>query len=83
MASRRIPWPYPDRLTQLAEDARQQGLRYVYVGNVLGSDDQNTHCPRCGILLVERKGYVIRKQLLAPTGGVCPNCDLPIAGVWS
>jgi pyruvate formate lyase activating enzyme len=78
-----LPPTPADALNRLAGEAREQGLRYVYVGNVLGSDDQNTRCPRCDTLLVERRGYVIRKQLLAATQGICPTCELPIAGVWS
>jgi pyruvate formate lyase activating enzyme len=78
-----LPPTPADALNRLADVAREQGLRYVYVGNVFGSRDQHTRCPRCDTLLVERRGYVIRKQLLAATKGICPTCDLPIAGVWS
>jgi pyruvate formate lyase activating enzyme len=62
--------------------AREQGLRYVYVGNVFGAAAQSTFCPHCRELLVERRGYVIGRQRLGHTGGSCPQCATRIAGVW-
>lgn len=70
-------------LNQLADRAQDEGLHYVYVGNVFGSDRQNTYCGNCRLLLVERRGYVIRRNLLGETGGVCPRCATPASGVWT
>jgi pyruvate formate lyase activating enzyme len=39
--------------------ARESGLNYVYVGNYPGFDN-NTYCPECGELLIERRGYQVR-----------------------
>jgi pyruvate formate lyase activating enzyme len=36
---------------------RDAGLNYVYLGNVLTTDGQNTRCPDCGAVLVERSGF--------------------------
>jgi len=36
------------------EIAREEGAKFVYVGNVPGSDLQNTYCPECGLILVRR-----------------------------
>jgi pyruvate formate lyase activating enzyme len=33
------------------------GLKYVYIGNVPGNTGENTYCPKCNHLLVERVGY--------------------------
>jgi pyruvate formate lyase activating enzyme len=75
--------PTPEEtLERLAEVAREQGLRYVYVGNVFGAAGQSTFCPHCHKLLVERRGYLISRQLLGRTGGSCPRCATRIAGVW-
>lgn len=40
-----------------AKRVAEKYLKYVYVGNI-GGVDNNTYCPRCNELLVERNGYV-------------------------
>jgi pyruvate formate lyase activating enzyme len=57
------------------------GLRHVYVGNVLEDDGENTYCPGCGELLLERNGFGLGRVLLHD--GRCGNCQSPVAGVWS
>jgi pyruvate formate lyase activating enzyme len=57
------------------------GLRYVYIGNVPGHDAENTFCPRCGSIAVERRGFtVLRKEI---ENGKCKGCGEKIPGVWS
>lgn len=41
--------------------AKEEGLRYVYVGNVMSHPLENTYCPDCNKLLIERHGFVIKK----------------------
>jgi pyruvate formate lyase activating enzyme len=60
--------------------ALDAGLRFVYVGNVPGSDANHTRCPRCGRTLVERTGFVVGRFEIA--GGRCP-CGEVIPGVFS
>ena len=75
--------PTPEKtLDRLGEVAREAGLHHVYVGNVLGSNRQNTHCSSCQLLLVERRGYVIVRNALSATGGTCQRCATRAAGVW-
>jgi pyruvate formate lyase activating enzyme len=62
---------------------RAAGLHYVYAGNLPGrvGDLENTICPGCGALLVERYGFeVIRNRITA--GGACPHCQRAIPGYW-
>ncbi len=70
-------------LRQAAEIGQEAGLRYVYAGNLPGrvGSYENTHCPHCAALLVERQGYVILGYHLAAEGK-CPSCEAAIAGVW-
>jgi len=75
------PTPAPT-LVELAEIARAEGIKYVYVGNVSTSKDQNTYCPNCKRLLVERIGYYIRRMDVG-ADNACPGCRFKIAGVWS
>lgn len=58
---------------------REAGISYVYGGNIPG-EDENTICPRCGQVLVERSAFRIVKNNI--TGGKCPHCDRSIVGVW-
>lgn len=66
-----------DRARRIAMDV---GLRYVYVGNVRGTEGENTYCPGCGTAVIERFGYQIRSMRLR--AGKCPQCATPVAGVW-
>lgn len=59
---------------------REEGLRYVYTGNVPGHPGEHTCCPRCGALLIERAGLAVRQNRLHE--GRCPQCGEGIAGVW-
>lgn len=68
-------------LERLREIALAEGLHYVYVGNVPGHPGENTFCPKCGKLIIERYGYIIRKKELR--GNKCRYCGQVIAGVWS
>ncbi|HVT73418.1 MAG TPA: AmmeMemoRadiSam system radical SAM enzyme [Lacunisphaera sp.] len=71
-----------DTLLQARAIARAAGLRYVYIGNVPGLDDaENTHCPHCGRVVVERDIYAVTHRDLV--AGKCRHCGTPIAGVWS
>jgi pyruvate formate lyase activating enzyme len=66
------------------EIGRAAGLRYVYAGNLPGRVGalENTLCPRCGGLCVERRGFrVLRNRVTAE--GKCPDCGTAIPGVWS
>jgi len=60
--------------------AMSEGLNYVYVGNVASKEGQNTYCPGCKKLLIERSGYTILKNRLR--FGRCPDCSKEIYGVW-
>jgi len=62
---------------KVAQDA---GLRYVYIGNVR-QEAENTYCPACGRLLIERVGYSVTRNLVK--NSKCPFCGTAIAGLWS
>lgn len=61
--------------------ADAEGLQYVYVGNVPGHPGENTYCPQCKRLLVERTGFEIRRMLVR--NGACAFCMRAIPGVWT
>jgi len=50
---------------------KQAGLRYVYTGNIPGLDSENTYCPHCSTLAIERKNFFIHRY---DKKGHCPSC---------
>ncbi|MBI2819776.1 MAG: AmmeMemoRadiSam system radical SAM enzyme [Acidobacteria bacterium] len=71
-------------LARAAAIGRQAGLRFVYAGNLPGmvGDLENTRCPGCQSLLIERSGYRIRRYRITPAGE-CPDCRTKIPGRWA
>lgn len=61
---------------------REEGLDYVYVGNVGGCLGKITFCPACGATCVEREGYAAVVHLDMKKGGACPKCGQAIPGIW-
>jgi pyruvate formate lyase activating enzyme len=73
----------PSKLVRAAEIGVEEGLRFVYVGNVPGraGDWENTRCPGCGTVVIRRTGYQIDSGQL--TGlGCCQACGTQVPGVW-
>lgn len=70
------------RLLEAHRIGKAAGLNFVYPGNVLGQvgDLENTTCPHCGELLVERSGFALRGYHLDK--GCCPRCQAKIPGFW-
>lgn len=55
------------------------GLKYVYAGNIPHENAENTYCPDCGTLLIERVGYnVVNNNIIR---GKCSKCSAVIEGV--
>ncbi|MCZ6774961.1 MAG: AmmeMemoRadiSam system radical SAM enzyme [Ignavibacteria bacterium] len=78
------PDPTPVRtLIRGAEIGYNAGLHYVYAGNLPGmvGKYENTYCPSCNELLIERFGFKVRKNNL--NDGTCPKCNTNIPGVWN
>ena len=71
-------------LLRACEIGTRAGLKFVYAGNQPGRVGrwENTYCPDCGDLLIERYGYLIKQQRIGVTGG-CPSCNRRIPGIWS
>lgn len=61
--------------------ALEEGLHYVYIGNVPGHAAENTYCPRCRNQVIERMGFQVNKIELRD--GSCKICQNPIPGIWS
>lgn len=73
-----------EQLMRACEIGREAGLNYIYAGNLPGRVGrwENTYCPSCDELLVERFGYLIR-QVRVTKEGRCPKCSTVIPGIWN
>jgi len=58
-------------LLRAAEIGKEEGLRYVYIGNLPGTGYEDTCCPSCGRVVIHRIGYSVRSEL---HGDRCPHC---------
>jgi pyruvate formate lyase activating enzyme len=54
--------------------ARDTGMKFVYLGNIPGHEHENTYCPQCGALLIERAGMAVVHMRMGKHC-VCPNCN--------
>ena len=73
----------PPTPTQVLHRTREmglaEGLRYVYEGNVPGSDGENTYCHNCGRMIVRRLGFTIASNDVR--NGKCGKCGAAINGI--
>jgi pyruvate formate lyase activating enzyme len=71
----------PMESLKLAERAgKEEGLNFIYTGNLPGKEE-NTFCPKCGKILVERLGFSVAANRLAD--GCCSFCGFSIAGCFA
>ncbi|MBI2066997.1 MAG: AmmeMemoRadiSam system radical SAM enzyme [Deltaproteobacteria bacterium] len=71
------------QLLKAYEIGKEEGLHFVYPGNRPGEvgNRENTYCPSCNTLLIERYGFQVLSYHLKQ-GGHCPKCNLKIPGRW-
>ncbi|MFH1996932.1 MAG: AmmeMemoRadiSam system radical SAM enzyme [Candidatus Omnitrophota bacterium] len=60
--------------------AFEEGLEFVYIGNVPGHEANNTYCPNDKKLLIQRAGYRTLENNIEK--GKCKFCGYGIYGVW-
>jgi len=77
---RHLPRTSAGTLDLAREIAIEEGIDFVYIGNIKSKVGQNTYCPDCKALLIERSGYTILQNRLKD--GYCPDCGREIYGVW-
>jgi pyruvate formate lyase activating enzyme len=68
----------PVILRRAREIGLEEGLRYVYEGNIPGSDGENTYCYNCKKLIIRRYGYSITDYNIKD--GTCIFCGATIDG---
>ncbi|MCD6528440.1 AmmeMemoRadiSam system radical SAM enzyme [bacterium] len=60
-----------ETLKKAYQISKKAGLKYVYTGNIPGLSTENTYCPKCNQLVIERIGYIIKRY---DKNGYCPKC---------
>lgn len=62
--------PY-ETLKKAYQIGKEKGLKYVYIGNIFNTEEENTYCPKCNTLCIQRIGYQIKRF---DKDGKCPKC---------
>jgi pyruvate formate lyase activating enzyme len=60
---------------------QEEGLEYVYIGNVPGHERNSTFCPQCHNKLIHRVHFAVLSNQVKR--GRCPSCAYPIPGIWA
>jgi len=68
-----------ESLVKAREIGIKAGLHYVYMGNVQGKGGEDTHCHKCGNLLIERQGFRVSQNRVR--SGACPDCGSAVYGL--
>ena len=68
-------------LTRARRIARDEGLQFVYTGNVHDPEGGSTRCPNCNQLLIERDWYRLGAWNL-DAAGRCRFCATPLPGLF-
>ncbi|HNJ97645.1 MAG TPA: AmmeMemoRadiSam system radical SAM enzyme [Ilumatobacteraceae bacterium] len=77
-----VPPTPPQTLARARQLAMDEGLRYVYTGNVHDRDGGTTLCPNCHTAVVVRDWYRIERYDLTDDGR-CVQCDSAVDGVFA
>ncbi len=67
----------PKFLFEVRNMAIGEGLEFVYIGNLIGTDAENTYCPKCKKLNIERINAKVLKNLTI--NGRCRYCGYDLA----
>jgi pyruvate formate lyase activating enzyme len=76
-----VPPTPVETIERAREIGLEEGLRYVYSGNIPGMKGESTYCYNCKKLLIERVGFTIKKNLMEDAR--CPYCKVEIDGCFA
>jgi len=69
----------PATLRRARQIAIDEGLHFVYTGNIADEEGSTTYCPQCHAALIVRNGYTVTKDAIKD--GRCPSCGAVIPGL--
>lgn len=61
-----------ERIRKAYNIGKLTGLKYVYGGNILDEDMENTYCPKCNEVVIKRNGYLT--NIKYTDKGQCEKC---------
>ena len=67
-----VPWTPLEKIFEARDIAMDIGLNYVYAGNILSEEANDTYCPECGTVVIKRIGYLV--EISALDGDRCSSC---------
>jgi len=67
-----VPWTPVEKIFEARDTAMNAGLNYVYAGNILSEEANDTYCPECGAVVIKRTGYLV--DIAALNGDRCGSC---------
>ena len=73
-----LPRTSLDMLLNAYNIAKEEGLEYVYLGNIGFEND--TLCPKCGEVLIQRRGF--EAKVVGLDGARCKKCQRVLEGVY-
>jgi len=73
-----FPWTPVETLEKHCTVAKEEGLKYVYIGNVSGHRLENTYCPGCNAIAIKRYGFDITGWYL-DKDNKCKKCGYKLA----
>ncbi len=69
-------------LLRAREVGQEEGLQYVYLGNVPHEEGaEDTTCPGCGRVVIRRRGVMVVENRLR--AGRCQDCGRVVTGRWA
>lgn len=77
--SNHYPTPY-EKIEMAREIGFEEGLRYVYTGNIPGDEGEHTYCYSCKKLLIKRYGFSVLENKIRDSK--CPFCSVVIDGIF-
>lgn len=69
-----------DTMLNAYRTGKEAGIKHVYIGNMPSGKGQNTLCPDCGKVVIERSGYRIGETSIEK--GCCKGCGGEISGIF-
>ncbi len=70
----------PETVIKAREIGFEEGLNFVYTGNIRDYQGSNTYCPNCQSLLIKRYGYFV--EIVNLKNGKCEKCNTKLSGFF-
>nr|MBP7497129.1 radical SAM protein [Bacteroidales bacterium] len=75
-----LPETPVSHLEKARDIAIATGIKFVYLGNVPGHKSENTYCPKCKKIIIQRRGHAIINNYIK--NSACSFCSEKIPGKW-